>query len=307
MKITNRHNLPQTYVDLVHKLVWDPRDADPKRIGVTTLIQNPRIKLLSLAHWDEIEVDVADYLWLLLGNSVHYVLSKIDADKEKSRNRLIEEKIVKEIDGLTIVGKLDLYESVDQSIEDYKITSVWSVRFGDHDDWESQLNPYAWFLQDAGFPVKKGRVNAILRDWRKSESFKYDDYPKIPFVSIPVKIWTPDQQLEFIKNRVEMYKEAMAMPLADLPICSSKERWAKHDAYAIYKGSNKTASRVLNSEVEAQKWIIANQEGKTKYNVVKRCGEDTKCLNYCNVNKFCSYWQEKYGGKDARQESESTT
>ena len=297
MKYTNKHKLPKSLVDLVENMVYDPRESDPKRIGITTLIQNPRIKLLTLAHWEEIETDVSDYLWLLLVNAVHYVLGKIEQDREKSSERLIEEKLVKVIDGITIVGKLDLYEYLTGSIEDWKITSVWSVRFGDHDNWEEQLNPYAWLVQDAGFPVKQLRINAILRDFKKSDRLRYADYPRVPFVTIPIKLWTPEEQLDFIKQRIEIFKSAMSVPLDELPICSPKERWKKDDAYAVYKNTNKSAARVLHTAEEADKWLAKNNDGKSKYRIEKRCGTDMKCQEYCNVNKFCSYWQETYGDK----------
>lgn len=293
MIIQNQYKLPQTYVDLVKNLVYDPRESDPNRIGITTLIQNPRIKLLSLAHWDEIKVDVSDYLWLLLGNAVHYVLAKIDEDKEKSKNRLIEEKLVKEIDGLTIVGKLDLYESKDMSIEDWKVTSVWSVRFGDHDNWEEQLNPYAWLLTDAGFPVKQARINAILRDWKKSDRLKYSDYPKIPFATIPIQIWDKDKQYEFLQQRIEIYKEAMKTPLQDLPICSEKERWSKPTEYRIEQEGRKSAVRVLNTIEEAQQYLHNIKNNKT-CSIIKKEGVDIRCTEYCQVAKFCSYYLEKY-------------
>ena len=294
MKLTNKHKLPQTYVDLISTTLWDPRESDPKRISVTTLIQNPRIKKLTLAHYDELESDVSDYLWLLLGNAVHYVMATIESNKEKSLNRLVEEKLIIEVNGFKIVGKLDLYEDKDKSIEDYKVTSVWSVQFGEHDDWEKQLNPYAWLLRKNGFEVKQARINAIIRDWRKSEGLRYEDYPKVPFVTIPVKLWTLEEQQAYIENRVEIYREIMDMPIAEVPICSSKERWAGADKYAVYKGTNKTATRVLDTAQEAEAYVKNSMKG-AGCNIVKRTGEDKKCLGYCNVNKFCSYYQETYG------------
>lgn len=297
MKIQNKNKLPQTYVDLVHNLVYDPRETDPNRIGITTLIQNPRLRILKLAHYDEIEVDVSDFLWLLLGNAVHYVLAKIDSDKEKSKDRFIETKLEEQVNGLTIVGKLDLFDTATASIEDWKITSVWSIKFGDHESWEEQLNPYAWLLRKCGFEVKQARINAILRDWRKSEMQKYEDYPKVPFVTVPIKLWSFEEQQAFVEQRVEIYKEAMKMNITDLPICSEQERWKKEDSYAVYKGTNKTASRVLETAKDAEDWAKTNLVG-CKYNIVKRLGVDNKCIGYCDVAHFCQYWIDTYKGTE---------
>jgi hypothetical protein len=61
-----------------------------------------------MQHWDEIEEDVSDKLWALLGSSVHYII-----EKGAPASALAEEKIVVPYSGIQIVGKPDLYhESV---------------------------------------------------------------------------------------------------------------------------------------------------------------------------------------------------
>ena len=297
MRLTNRYNMPQSFVTLVESLIYDPRESDPNRISITTLINNPRVRLLTLQHWDEIEEDVSNHLWRIMGNAVHYVMAKIEDNKEKSKNQLIETKIIEVVDGLTIVGKLDLYDGNLKSIEDYKFTSVFSAQMGEHDDWENQLNPYAWLLRKSGFVVEKAYINAILKDWRKSETLRYDDYPPIPFKRIPVKLWDFDKQQAYVEERVRLYKLAMSQPIEKLPICSDTERWYEPGKYAIYKNENKTATRLLDTPETAAQYMAEVQAKDTKstYRIDHRPGLDRKCTNYCLANKYCSYWKEKYG------------
>ena len=294
MELTNKYKLPEAFANLIRGMNYDPRDRDPKRVSITTLIGNPLPRILAVKHWDELTEDVSEHIWRVLGSSVHEVLSGAD---KKTNNLLVEEKLTEVVDDITIVGKLDMYDGATKSVEDWKVTSVWSIQFGDHEDWENQLNSYAWLLRKLGFEVNGLKINAILKDWRKGESYKYNDYPQCPFVSINVKLWTFEQQEAYIKERVAIYKQAISLPIEEVPVCNAKERWAKETTYAVMKNNNKTASRVLETAKEAEDWILANTDGKSQYRVEVREGEDLKCLEYCSPACHCRYYQQRYGDK----------
>jgi len=290
MKYTNLYNMPEAFVRVIDSLTRDLSESDPKRVGVTTLINPPRIRVLTTRHWKELEEDYSDHIWRVLGNAIHYVLLNAE-----NHTNLVEQKIEEIIDDITVVAKPDLYE--DKSVQDWKVTSVWSVKFKDRQDWEEQLNPYAFFLTRAGFKVEKLFINAILKDWRRSESLKYDDYPKIPFVRIEIPLWTTEQQEKFIKEKIKEYKIALHLADDELPLCTDKERWKKEDVYAVYKGKNKTATKLCDTQEEADKYILELGETKDKYRVEKRTGIDMRCSEYCLCCKYCDYWRDKYGTK----------
>jgi len=220
MKLTNEFQLPQSFVDVIHNITYDKTTDDLNRIGITTLISPPRIRLLSTRHWKHLEEDVSDSLWRILGSAVHYVLAKTD-----SSNRLVEEKLIEVVNGITIVAKPDLYEAKEKSISDYKITSVWAVKGDAKKDWIEQLNCYAWILRKAGFPIETAYIHAILRDWRKSEMKRYKTYPPIPFFSIQIDLWSFEAQQQFIESRVALYKSVLELGDTELPLCSQEERW----------------------------------------------------------------------------------
>jgi hypothetical protein len=282
--------MPEAFVRVIDSLTRDLSEADPKRLGVTTLINPPRIRILTTRHWNEISEDYSDHIWRVLGNAIHYVLLNTE-----NHQNLVEQKIEKLIDGITIVAKPDLYEDKDKSVQDWKVTSVWAVKFKDKQDWADQLNPYAYFLKGAGFPVEKLYINAILKDWRRSEARKYPDYPKIPFVRLEIPLWTTEQTEKFIKDKIKEYKIAINLADEELPVCTPKERWAKEDVYALYKGTNKTATKLFDTEKEALEY--AKADTKNKYRVDKRTGADMRCNDYCLVKNFCSYYKETYEKK----------
>ena len=290
MKYTNKYGLPQSLVDVIKNKTYDLSESDPKRISVTTLINPPIQRLLQVRHWDELEEDVSEHLWRITGNAYHYILATTT-----QTDRLIEEKLEEKIGEFSITGRLDLYEKKDKSIEDYKVTSIWNIKLGKKEDWERQLNSYAWLLRKKNYPVDKAYINAIIRDWRRGESFKYNDYPRIPFTRIKVDIWNPERQQSFIEERVKLYKDVLNLPDKELPICSPEERWAKPEAWAVYKSYkgkyNKTATKLCSTEKEA--FEVANKiQYKTK--IEKRPATNGKCEAYCIVNKFCPYYQEHY-------------
>ncbi len=303
MKYTNKYNLPQALVDVIVGHTYDLSTSDPTRLSITKLNDAPRIRLLEIRHWNQLEEDVSEHIWRIVGNAYHYILAKTDPT-----HRLIEEKLEETLHGMLIVGKLDIYDSPTKSIDDWKVTSVWAMKFP-KPDWERQLNCYAWLLHKLGFVVEKININAMLRDWSKTELMRYGgDYPLIPFKRLNVKLWSFEEQQKYMEERVLLHQGVMNLPDAELPLCSREERWAEDAKWAVYKNANKTALRVLGSEAEAKKYILELGETKDKLIIKERPGCDKRCMEYCGVNKFCDYYQKTYGDrKDERAKSEINT
>jgi hypothetical protein len=261
MRYTNNYNLPQSLVDAITKNTYDVAQNNPSIISVTTLNNPPRIRLLSVRHWDKLTEDVSEGMWRLLGSAVHEVMARID-----DTNRLLEERMfvdlatgeiitlkpkekLKPVEGhIYISGRPDLYDTSRYMIEDYKITSVWAVKY-DKEEWVNQINCYAWFYTKLGFPVKEAHINAILRDWSASQVEKSPDYPKIPFKTIPIKLWSFAEQDKYIKERAKYHNSHLETGDTELPVCTESERWKN----------------------------------------------DIRCKKYCSCKNFCSYYKEKYG------------
>ena len=273
MKITNEYNLPEAIVNIVTRDIRKPKDGE---MHVTELIGAPLVRKLTIKHWDEIEVDVSDYLWSLLGTAVHYIL-KGGAPEDS----LEEEKLSAKIGGITITGTSDLYHN--KRIEDWKITSVYSFLLGMKPEWVAQLNIYKWLWKENGFPVESLRINAILRDFMKMRTLTDSKYPKIPFQMSKIPIWKYDFTIKYILDRICLHN--LKIP----PECTPEERWTRPTTYAVMKKGQKRAKRVLDTQKEAEEWI-GIQKGLF---VEERKGMDVKCEQYCDVSKFCKYMQGK--------------
>ncbi|MBU0962272.1 MAG: hypothetical protein KKD48_00005, partial [Nanoarchaeota archaeon] len=152
MKLSNVHNLPQAMVNAMS----DFQKPSKNVLRVSELINAPKQKELRLKHWDEIEEDVSERLWALLGNAMHYILEKGAPDDSFG-----EEILRAQIDGMIISGQADLWHM--GVIEDYKTTSVNSYTFGLKPEWVAQLNVYRWLWYKSGFKAKALKIHCILR------------------------------------------------------------------------------------------------------------------------------------------------
>ena len=291
MIYTNYYNLPKSLTDVIDNITYDITLNDPNRFSATSLIQTPRIRQLTIRHWNEIEDDYSNHIWQITGNAFHYILAKT-----KKENRQIEQKIEIKLDDYLIVNKPDLYDEETKTIEDWKVTSVFAVK-SVKKDWEQQLNCYDWSLEKIGFKPEKMVINAILRDWSETEFKRYKkDYPPIPFKQIEIPIWTFEQQNQFILDRISIHKIAEKLNDKELPLCSPEERWATEEKWAVYKNKNIRATKLLDSETKAKRYTNkCNKNVKNdKFYYKKREGLDLRCIKYCTCNHFCSYYLSKY-------------
>ena len=140
MKLTNKFNLPQTFVNILSKPTYTKGRA---HLSVTEIINSPRIVQLKNIHYDELEEDVADKVWAIFGTAIHAVL-----ELGKDDHHIIEQRLHATLDGWNISGAIDLQRIEEDGIivSDYKTTGAWGV-MNEKIEWEQQLNCYAWLVE----------------------------------------------------------------------------------------------------------------------------------------------------------------
>lgn len=308
MKFTNKYGLPEPLVRALAGDDYDLLDAPENIISVTTLIAPPKQKILEMRHDAEIEIDISERLWMVLGTACHYVVDKAAGDDHLNEERwYIEVSTMKvftapvgkkaqncdwyKITEIYVSGKFDLYDNKTHRLSDYKITSVWSwlIEKKMKPEHEAQLNINALAIRMIGFWVEKISIMMMFRDWSKTKA--KNDYPNLP---VPMKeieghLWTDTGITMYIKARVDLHYQQRKVADDDIPECLPEERWMKPTTYAMMKGSNKRATKVFYSKPNDEQ--LAQFLGMS---VVERPGVDTKCVDYCNAAPFCHYWQSKY-------------
>lgn len=281
--LTNRFGLPQSIFDAISQDTYDGR-LDLPTISVTTLIAPPKIRMLKIRHAEEISEDVSDNIWKLLGSSVHSMI-----ERAETKDSLVEQRLEMRVGTKTVSGKTDIYTS-DHCIQDYKVTSAWSVVYSPEGktEWTNQLNVLALLYREAGFQVDRLQIIAILRDWSSTNAKRDSNYPQIPIVVIEITLWTKEEQIKYVTERVQIHSMVENIPDDNIPECSPEDRWQTETKFAVYKNANKRADKVCDSSIEAQSYIDV-QDKKHSWRFEVRPGEDKRCSQCCQVKQFCHY------------------
>lgn len=267
----------------------DGYKPDMDTIRVTELLKGVREVWLTKRHNDELEQDVSDMIWMMFGTALHSILEA----SEEEGHQIKEARLSEKIGDLTLSGGFDLYDGKKKKVIDYKTCSVWKVIYGDLDDWRKQSAIYSWLLTKAGFEVTGTQIVALMKDHSIGKARREASYPPLPVQTFefPYTSKEAEEIDAFIKNKMSEIADYKDTPDDELPICSDEERWYSGTKYAVKKGKNKTALRVLDSMEEAEQWMQDNEHrGGTDVEV--RLGENRKCLDYCSAREFCNYYHE---------------
>jgi hypothetical protein len=291
MKFTNKFNLPQTFVNVIHRPTYSKGKA---HISATEIINSPRIVQLKKKYWDEIEQDASEMVWSLFGSAVHNIL-----EHGKGDNHVVEERLHLEFEGWRISGAIDLQEVEPNgtiTISDYKVTGAWAV-MNEKDDWHRQLNIYAWMVEKVKkVPVGKLQIIAIIRDWSARDAQTKENYPNSPVATIDIPLWTFEEREKFMTKRI--YEHGTALfemeTDGDLPECTAEEMWEKKTSYALKKDGNVRAKSVHETQEAAEEALVkalGTAKKNEGFSIEIRQGERTRCNSYCQVAPFCNQYQ----------------
>lgn len=287
MKYTNKHALPESFVQAVTN---DPYDSGQSDISCTTLIAPPQIRILRKKHASDIVEDVMDRLWALFGQMGHALLERqttLSAIKEKRLYAtFLEWKLSGQFDNLTLIPE--------KILQDYKFTSTYAVK-EIKPEWEAQLNVLNYLAKLNGHDdIKELQVVAMLRDWNRGMLLQNPDkYPKVPIKVMKVRMWSDKEVEKYIIDRIKIHQEAEKGKI--LP-CTDEERWASPLCYKVMKDGNVRATKVFSAEFSDDPerdalTFIKNHKNGSLMEAVLKPREFKRCENYCDVAPFCSQFQ----------------
>ena len=284
MKLTNKFNIPQTFMNVLDRPTYSKGKA---HLSVTQLLNSPKIVALTKKFEEEIEQDASDMVWSIFGSAVHNVL-----EHGKDENHIVEQRIHKEYEGWNISGAIDLQVVNPKGIDvkDYKTTTVWAV-MNEKFEWEVQLNIYAGLVEDVKrIPVTSVGIVAIIRDWNRRESTTREGYPEAPIKELPIRLWSKEERDAFIANRIALHSacEFAIETDGELPDCTPEEMWEKPTVWAVRKNGNKRAHSLYETEELA---TAALADLGDNYEIEVRKGERTRCENFCPVNTWCTQYK----------------
>jgi hypothetical protein len=297
------------------------------RLGVTELIDSPRVRELKRRHYfdPDFTINVANGIPALLGSGTHSVIQKLlenlqvvppevvgpDGKPFDHTRLLVEHKMERTMAsfGIDLVGKLDFW--YDGWLADTKTTKAFGLINGRYEKYAKQGNVYAWMLRNdasarrmIGDPTTfRLTTEAIVKDHDARRAANEKDYPRCDMNSYNQEVWDDDRQEEYVFERLRLHALAMNVPTdKDLPECTKEERWEKPTTYAVYTktkdGSKfrKNATRVLDSMDEALDYCNdkkLDNGGPNAPRIDKRPGEPIRCQRkYCDAYQVCTIGQD---------------
>lgn len=297
MRYTNRYGAPQPLYNLLTRDDYSRGDA---QISATQLIAAPRIRLLRRRHWHEMEEDVSDALWRMMGQALHVVAEK-GADEE----HLPEERLFAEVHGWKVSGAMDVQKVATDRvvIGDYKFTSIYAVDKalnGEKVEWENQLNVYAWLLRQAkNWRVDRLEIYALIRDWNRNEAQRKSNqgYPPAPIFTIPITLWSDEDQDAYVSERIRLHQEAERRAEWDdgeLPDCTPEDTWERRGGFAVMKKGGKRARRVFEHRKDAEAFMADDikEKDRGQYFIEERPTRRIRCEgDYCGVAQWCGQFR----------------
>ena len=251
--------------------------------------------------------DASERVWRFQGQTKHVVLERI-AKTHPSRY-VVEERFetIMPGTGAKISGKIDLYDFHDQTLYDWKETSVWKFMLGDTEEWEQQANINLYLMRNNRYDVKRLINIAILKDWKVREArfSKKPDYPKCAVHVIPLPMWSVEKAQDYINKRVEKHRAEAANP----PVCNKQERWQRDASFAVMRSDRKRAVKLCMSRQQAEAVMLHGMKicppgDAKKFYIEERAAEPVRCLDFCAVQLQCDFgveaeakWKEKHESK----------
>lgn len=272
MNITNVHGLPEALV----KAVKNDTYKGGGDYSVTRLIDSPQVRALSKKHSSAVVEDVSDRIWSLMGQAVHYVL-----ERSAETDAIVEERYFMNVGDKVISGQVDRLVPSQKVIQDWKFVSTFKKN-GD-ESWTKQLNVLRMLAKANGIEVDKLEIVAIFRDWQRAMAKRDPEYPQAIVRVISVPVWTDEQAMDYINQRVALHSDADAGVEIH---CTDEERWYAGTTYALMKEGAKRATKVAQTKEELG-------EPKPGFEIVERKGGYRRCEGFCSVSQFCPQYQKE--------------
>jgi hypothetical protein len=279
--LTNLLNLPAPLVAACE----DHHVTSGSDLSLTSVYAPAKQVALQKRHRDAITEDASQRIWSVLGQGVHTILER--AAKADGIVTFSEERWERPVLGWRVACRIDhlTLEPTLHALTDYKVTSVWSVKDGAKDEWVKQVNLQYLLAPDAiQAQITKLQIVAILRDWRKNERLRFDDYPAEQVVVVPIPLWPTAKTAAYLEERVRIHQQAQA---GTLPDCTPEERWERSTIFAVHKKGNKGATRLYEVRALAEQHVASQPGLELKI----RPGESPRCAQYCNALPFCPQGQ----------------
>lgn len=284
--------IPQPIRDAIEANDVKKEDRSKIDYSVTQLIKSPREIQLGKRFAVELSEEPfspIDYWYSFVGDAFHNYL---ESGLKGNDRYIVEHRIHREDLGRNVSGKLDCYDKETKTLSDHKTTTTFIFGKEMKDEWIKQLMLNAYLIESEGHPVDWVAINAVYVDWRDSKlaMAKEDSYPCAPATEFRVPAWSMEEREQLYLDLLRSHIEQEDVPTEQLPECSKDYCWERGAKWAVYKEGADKAIRVLDSELDAHKYIEWKKINNAR--IQFRPPTRMKCEKYCKVSKFCDQYRE---------------
>jgi len=267
--------LPQSLLNYLQQDNYDS-GAIPVDISATKLKDSPRVSRLWSMHKDKIKVPFLNKGYAKLGEAWHTAM-----EASAPEDWICEKRFYADVDGKIISGAIDALEPAGKNtynIIDYKMMSTYKAQT-DLNEFENQLNIYAFLLRQNGYKVDGLFVSAVLRDWTQNK-IKQEGYPRTQFPVFVMEKWSDKVAEDYVRQRIKYHTSE------EIPLCTDEERWMSAPKYAVISDKTKATLKLYDTYESAQAHV-----SKSKFYVEKREAEPIRCKRFCEVAPYCDQYQ----------------
>jgi hypothetical protein len=279
--------------------------------SVTDLVNPPRVVHLKKRYGHKVTPRLDTSISSMMGTGMHEYFEKyldLWCDKYNYDGYSLEEQVKVSwdtmIDGKVetrlISGRYDIREGKD--LYDLKTAKVWKLIFDPNlEEYHEQQNFYSHLIKiNKDISLDTVNIVALYKDWQEGNALRDRNYPQQQMMQYQLTKWPDVETEKLISLRLKRLVENENVKDEDLPLCSRKERWERHQGgetvhYAILKNRKaKRATKVVRGGTLDDAMVIANgMKGMTKDSVIEvRYAFPKRCAKYCDTNEFCSFWKE---------------
>lgn len=289
--------------------------------SVTDLINPPRVVHLKKRYGHKVGVNLETGISSMLGTAVHEYFEKyLDmwCDKYDYDGYDLEAQIKREFevggDKVTVSGRYDIREG--SALYDLKSIKVWKLIFDPNlDEFHEQQNLYSYLLYLDGIELDTINIVALYKDWQEGNALRDRNYPRHQMMEYGLTHWSREDQEALLMDRLTTLHAHRNASDEELPICSRDERWERHQGgatihYAILKNRKaKRATKVIKEGTLDEAIEVARgMKGMTKASVIEvRYAIPKRCVKYCDINEYCSFWKEWSAKNDAGKVNDYVT
>lgn len=206
-----------------------------------------------------------------------------------------------------LTSEIDLVDTENKIIYDYKLTKFWSVKKaleeGTKWEWEQQLNIYRWMLanndpsllpypdNESSIPpeiIKELQIVAFIKDY--GTQAKNAGLSSVEMIKLPVWDFEGLSGTEsFIHSAVKSHEQAKT----ELPReCTTQEKWQRVQYKIEIDG--KLGKFKYNSREKAASKVLSRKKQPKEWEIIEELGEPLRCQSYCAYREKCPYFNSEF-------------